>query len=184
MVLRHGMINALKPGWFPPCLSASSSVSLPTLSACGHSDGKPLHALPNSLCMALVLDCYVTCLYGSSYLSWNLDWELAQGPNSHQNHFMLGRLHTLCMHSAPNTLWSCADYAAITYDNVYTMATPRFWRLHPHELLVVQMRLRSLPPSSTTAQLPLHLPHTAASEPWSMLMVTLTPGMDLCGWSH
>ena len=89
----------------------------------------------------------------------------------------LGRLSTLCMHSAPNTFRSCADYAAITYDNVYTMASPCFWRLHPHELLVVQMRLRSLPPSSTTAQLPLHLPHTAASEPWIMLMVTLIPGM-------
>ncbi|KAL3142327.1 hypothetical protein ABBQ38_002667 [Trebouxia sp. C0009 RCD-2024] len=72
------------------------------------------------------------------------------------------------------------EYAAVTYDNVYVMATPCFWRLHPHELLVMQLLLYSLPTSSTTAQVPLHLPHSAANEPWSMLMTTLTAGTHSC----
>ncbi|KAL3152490.1 hypothetical protein ABBQ32_001525 [Trebouxia sp. C0010 RCD-2024] len=70
-------------------------------------------------------------------------------------------------------------YAAMTYDNVYVLATPCFWRLHPHELLVMQLLLHSLPASSTTAEVPLHLPHSAANEPWSMLMVTLAAGCRL-----
>lgn len=68
----------------------------------------------------------------------------------------------------------------MTYDNVYVLATPCFWRLHPHELLVMQLLLHSLPASSTTAEVPLHLPHSAANEPWSMLMVTLAAGIHCC----
>ena len=59
------------------------------------------------------------------------------------------------------------------------MATSLFWRLHPQELLVLQLLLHSLPVSTTSAQVPVHLPHTAANEPWYLLMITLTAGMDL-----
>lgn len=76
------------------------------------------------------------------------------------------------------TCLSYADHAAITYDNVYATATPGFWRLHPHELLVVQLLLSSLPASSTVAEVALHLPYTDANQPWSMLMLTLTAGMN------
>ena len=59
------------------------------------------------------------------------------------------------------------------------MATPCFWHLHPQELLLLQLLLHSLPESTTSAQVPLYLPHTAANEPWYLLMVTLTAGVIL-----
>ena len=70
-----------------------------------------------------------------------------------------------------------ADYATIAFDNVYAIATPSFWHLHPQELLVLQMVLQSVPESSSMAQIPFHLPLTSADRSWYMLMVHLTAGM-------
>lgn len=76
-------------------------------------------------------------------------------------------------------LTDCAEYAAITYDNVYAIATSRFWYLHPHEQLVLQLVLQSIPQSCTLAQIPIHLLRTAAAGSWYMLVVTLTAGMQI-----
>ena len=85
----------------------------------------------------------------------------------------------IAKHIQPSDPIGRADYVATTYDNVYAMATPSFWSLHPQELLILQMLLHSMPVSTTSAQIPLHLPHTAANRPWYLLMVTLTAGMGL-----
>ena len=69
-----------------------------------------------------------------------------------------------------------AEYAAIAFDSVYAIATPSFWHLHPQELLVLQMILQAVPESSTLAQIPVHLPHTAGDRSSYVLMVTLTTG--------
>ena len=69
-----------------------------------------------------------------------------------------------------------AEYAAIAYDDVYTIATQSFWHLHPEELLVLQMMLHSVPKCSTLAQIPVHLPHTSSEKSWYLMLASLTAG--------
>lgn len=133
-------------------------------------------------CSSVAACTVLFCLQPSSVETWHHQCVHAALflPSAVSNHPMLVASSQSENGTAHHTCLNFAEYAAVTYDNVYVMATPCFWRLHPHELLVMQLLLYSLPTSSTTAQVPLHLPHSAANEPWSMLMTTLTAGTHSC----
>ena len=86
------------------------------------------------------------------------------------------RICISCQTYAAMSILCCAEYAVITYDNIFAVATQSFWHLHPEELVVLQTVLYSIPDSSTFAQIPVHLPHTSSDASWYLMIATLTAG--------
>lgn len=71
---------------------------------------------------------------------------------------------------------SAAVYVAISCNGRIAVTSPEWWELSPETLLVLQLLVKSVLPTASLAQIPVHLPDLAQQQPHHLLVATLITG--------